>query len=790
MIAHITSDQKKETVWEHSVKTMRKARELGKTCGMEYLAGLAALIHDMGKGSKLFLKYIQCVSGGQSWNRAKVNHSSAGARWIAEHYPGKTAFEKLTTEMIAWSVMSHHGVQDIVSIDGVAQYDQRIRPDQEICYEEVVRNFFRECDMNMDVLYQKAALEVKAYINRLGGKSNSELRFCLGMLMRLLLSILIDSDRYETAMFMSGAVREPEPDSGMLWDSFILKIEDRIMSFRESKIEDRGRKELYLLRDRISLQCLKQSVRSTGIYTLQVPTGGGKSLASMRFALHHAKEHHLSRIFYIAPFRTILEQTAETYRNLFQMENAVLEHHSDILVEKDDEETQALIERWASPVILTTFVQFLNTLFSHRTQSVRRMHTLMNSVIIVDEVQSLPIKAVSLFNCAMNFLKQMNTTIILCSATQPLLAQTEHPLSVDGAFIENAEELFRKMRRTRMLNFTYIHTAEKICDLACEKLLEQSCGLIILNTRAAAKRVYEELAERNLPNTTIIYLSTFMCAQHRIDRLEEFREKLKESRETQGREKVVCVSTQLIEAGVDLSADWVIRSTAGWDSLIQASGRCNREAMRELGDVYLVKCDEEKLGSLQDIRQGQQISERLLRQYFREGQEDISESPWLIDEYYRYYFFEKKAEMDYPIERGFLKTTILDLLSSNSCGLKNSEKNPLGEKAGKQIIHQAFREAGQQFRVIETDTQAVLVPYRKGKDYIEQLNSDIRYEEIEMILRMAQRYTVNAREGEIRKYLGKGKVYKLHSCEAYALLEDYYQECGVTEDAELQALFM
>lgn len=791
MIAHIKSNQEIETVWEHSVKTAIQAKKLGKSCKLEHIAELAAILHDMGKATEAFAHYISCVSDGQEWKKAKLNHSSAGAKWICENYPGENRAERLTTQIVAWAIMSHHGIQDVVSLDGTDCYARRISPEQEIYYEEAVRNYMADCIEDLNYLYQQAVSDVEAIMNKMRGRSKETIHFCLGIQMRIVLSLLIDSDRIETARYMGSVIKE-KGDSQAVWNAMILKIDEKAQQFQKAVVEDIRQQELYRIRNQISQQCLKKSDLPVGIYTLQVPTGGGKSLASMRFALHHAQHHHMERIFYIAPFRTILEQTAKTYRELFQMDDMILEHHSDIIVEKDDEETQAWIERWASPVILTTFVQFLNTLFGKRTQNIRRMHMLANAVIIVDEVQSLPIKMVSLFNQAMNALCKMNTTIVLCSATQPLLDKLEkNTLQIDGNLIDHAEALFQKMKRTEIVDCTMIKHVEGISAFACEKILELPCGLIVLNTRSAAKKVYEALQEKNMPNTTLIYLSTYMCAKHRMDQLEEYRRLLEESRIPRNKQRVICVSTQLIEAGVDLSADWVIRSIAGWDSVIQAAGRCNREASRELGYVYLVKCEEEKLGSLEDIRDGKMSSERLLREHERFAQEEESlDSLQTIDRYYQYYFWEKKNQMDYPVAEGSLRTSIWEMLSMNCCGVMNWRDKAQKEGWENHLLNQAFRSAGEHFKVIDADTQAILVPYGEGKRYIEQLNSELSYGDMEDILRKAQRYTVNAREGEIKRYLEKGIIYRLHACEAYALRAEYYQESGITEKAELETLFL
>jgi len=359
---------------------------------------------------------------------------------------------------------------------------------------------------------------------------------------------------------------------------------------------------------------------STGIYRLDLPTGAGKTNLSMRYAFHQLVDQNKSRFFYITPFLSVLEQNASEIRKVIG-EVGVLEHHSNVVKQTDDnDEKEAamsnyLIESWDSQTILTSMVQFFQTLFKTKSANIRRFSSLANSVLILDEVQSLPIEVTTLFNLTMNFLnKVMNTTIILCTATQPAYDSTaiKHKLSYGGKYGEAADiaELTHDEKevfsRTELRKFDENNQHSNLSDLVEFVLGNDESILAIFNTKKTVDKFYMML--EGLTDRPIYQLSTNMCAQHRLDIISEIKQHLKKGI------PIICISTQLIEAGVDIDFNRVIRSYAGVDSIVQASGRCNREGKRDKGQVTLVNLtnEEENILSLKEIKAKKDATEYIL----------------------------------------------------------------------------------------------------------------------------------------------------------------------------------
>lgn len=776
MIAHIRADGVEETVTEHCNRVAETAAELGKALGLEKLAYLTGYLHDIGKYTKKFEQYIRTVAVGDIWKESKLNHSSAGGKYIYERFGKGNRGNQITAKMIAWCIFSHHGVQDIISVDQKDQFQQRVNPEKDIFYEEAKGNFEKYMDVDIDELFEAACEEVHRSFMKLehaaketnqADKMSVGVQFSIGLLMRLNLSILVESDYRETAAFM-GEVYHPVFSISSIWKKCQKNLIDFVGKFPENRLSQ--------ARSCLFQTCICHARQHSGIFTMEIPTGGGKTVDSMIFALTHAIENGQKRIFYIAPYKNILIQNAQVLRVALNDEDVILEYHSDLIVDyaEEDDTKKLYMEGFQMPIVLTTMVQFLNALFSGKMQSVRRTNAFTDSVIVIDEVQSMPIKCIHLFNLAMNFLREFHTTIILCTATQPTFHKVEYPIFIDGKVIKNAGGMFDKFKRTEILDYTHIHRCEKIADLAVRQIETSRSGLIIVNTKKVCKQIYDTLADKMGKDVVVLHLSTNMCPQHRLDILERFKKLLKEKKRT------VCVSTQLIEAGVDISAEWVIRSVAGWDSVIQAAGRCNRNGEMETGYVYVVDCREEELGQLPDIYEGRKISFELLAN-FRENPQNYDSdlgSLKFIKAYYQKYYFRRMKDMSYSIRE--YDTSILDLLSFNSVGTTKRSVDP---------FTYAFGEAGRQFEVIAKDTQGIIVPYGEGKKMIQQLcNSCYDIGEIRNRLKQAQRYTINVYSNYLHKYQEDGIVKQLE-CGAYCLLDNYYDiHVGVNETKELAFL--
>lgn len=790
MIAHILINPdeysiKEQTVLEHLEETARIARKLGEPLNIGSLAYLAGLFHDLGKWRKAFESYIRNAVCNANKIKENLNHSSAGAIFIYQRYYKNDAIQKLTAQLIAYSILSHHGLNDCISPEGINHFGRRINDLENLDYDEVLTNLnqSRISLFEIDIEFEKAKNEVKVLLKKFDNSSNDTSFFSKGLLQRMLLSILIDADRIDTAIFFGD--RDSEDKNITIkqpWQLLIDHLEEHLLKLNSTD-------EISTLRKQISAECLSFSRNSPGIYRLAVPTGGAKTLSSMRYALHHAKCYKKKRIFYIAPYLSILEQNAQCFKEALKQDDLILEHHSNVIIEDIDyEETvnkyRHLSENWDIPIVLTTFVQFLNTLFAGGTSSVRRFHSLANSVIIIDEIQSLPIEMIHIFNMAMNYLhKVYNTTIILCSATQPILDNKiiKNPIHMSEPpdIISDVDSLYRKLKRVNIVEKKGRFTTDTLCIFAVELMKSESDLLIILNTKNAAAELFKALKDyydQIDEDIYITHLSNNMCPQHRLDQIKNIKTIL-------GTKKLICVSTSLIEAGVDLSFSSVIRSFTGLDSIAQAAGRCNRNGERKEGTVYILHYEKEYLAHLKAIRKGATCSETVLDIYEKNPEKynfDLLSRSALNEFYQRYYFDnDQRYLMDYPLKE--LNTNIVDLLCINKKGVdsyitsKDSNGNPNLQ------IFQAFKTAGDKFSVISQDTYPIIVPYKEGKEIIKDLNSNIEISELKKLIKKSQRFTINIYKNQVEKLFKSGILMKIRDGEILALNSGFYDnELGIT----------
>jgi len=524
---------------------------------------------------------------------------------------------------------------------------------------------------------------------------------------------------------------------------------------------------------------------------LTAPTGGGKTLASLRFALHHARAHtndqeRIERIFYIVPYITIIDQNADKVREIMEKEDergrVVLEHHSNFMPPEDARLRHSLLaEDWDAPIVFTTQVQFLEALFASGTRDARRMHQLANSIIIFDEVQTVPITITHMFTTALRFLTHdCGATVVLCTATQPPFDNTGNPyrelnIPKENHIIQNEPQLFQRLKRIE------VHDERKpgglsnseIVDLAERVLHRNDSVLIVVNTRASAQVLYQEIKGRNL-DASAYHLSTNMCPAHRIEVLEnKIKPKLK------AKEPVICVSTQLIEAGVDIDFGAVIRFLAGMDSIVQSAGRCNRHGKREvLGDVWVVNPREENLAQLKDIRVGREYAQRVLDD-FRDNPESFGNDRIglrAITAYYNFYYQSKNDLMNYPIDANSLvgrSDNLFNLLSTNE--LSTKAHRAICNAAPDILLRQSFRTANREFRVIDSSTRGVIVPYEDGEKVITELCAAYGLEKQGKLLNQAQRYSVNLFDHQFRKLLEAGAIHDVQDdAGIYYLDKQYY----------------
>lgn len=592
--------------------------------------------------------------------------------------------------------------------------------------------------------------------------------FALGLLARFLLSCLLDADRINSAEFGGppyAALRAAQapPDWPLLRD----RLEQCLTGKPRSSEIDR-------LRASIADACAARGASPQGIFSLTVPTGGGKTLSSLRFALAHAREHALDRIIYVLPYTSIIEQNAAVAREVLETKDApdsvVLEHHSNIQLERETWQGKLLAANWDCPVVFTTMVQFLEALFGSGTRSARRMHSLARSVLIFDEIQTLPLPCMHLFCRALNFLvHDCGSSAVLCTATQPLLGNLPFPfrgqltLAPDAEIAPDVTALFTDLRRVRFRN----HCASPmelrdIVELARTELRLSGSCLIVTNTKGWAERLYHACAETG--EAAVFLLSTHLCPAHRAAALKDMKEKLDEKM------PVICVSTQLIECGVDISFGSVIRFAAGLDSILQAAGRCNRHGERPFGVVHIVAVPEgtEPLSFLPDIAIGRRAFLRLTHEKDLAAQSPdiILDHPEVIRRYFAYYFHEQAGKMVYPLAGN--QSSLLRMLGLN-------DANP-GFADAARLLQQSFAHAAFCFNPIDAPTQGILVPYGRGSEIIAELASASGLYRKRQLLREAQHYTVNAYANTYKALCAAGAVRELAESGVLCLRESWYSD--------------
>lgn len=764
--AHIrASDKAVQTVGEHCKNTASLAESYLVDLDLANAGKIIGLLHDAGKLTKEFDDYI---NGASKAARGSIDHSYAGAKYLADMSDDER--KAIAGIGLAHTIISHHGLHDWVDDDCRDYY--KIRTSKNEGYDQVLNDLSELIgNIDLDTLFNNAAVEWLNAANRIKATDKTEFAFYVGMLERLLLSALIDADRTDTSDFMSNTKTLQHIDNSSLWKS-MDKSMDRMLE-RFANMTD----TISIQRRSISDRCAKFAEHQVGVCKLIVPTGGGKTLSSLRFAIKQALYFGKKQVFYIAPFMSILEQNSEVIEALAGKES-FLEHHSNLAAEIDDENEynayQLSAERWDPPVIATTMVQFLNTLFSGKTSSVRRMHRLSNAVIIIDEVQSVPLKCTHLFSLAVNFLaKVCKSTIVLCSATQPTFDKNRYKIQFDELSEMTGDhtldfQIFHRNDIVPKLE-TYGYDFEEAAEFCRKRFEENNDLLLIVNTKAQALNMYKLLKEKMKGRAFLFHLSTNMCPKHRKKRINTLRRFLKRNL------PVICVTTQLIEAGVDISFSCVVRAIAGLDNAAQAAGRCNRNGEKgRICPVYIINFKNEQLGSLNEIKAAQRITRCIIN-----SKKDLL-SPKTQNEYYQQLFSDCSERLDYTVG----EVTLLDLLSLNKSRWE-IYKDAHWELA------QAFKTAGRLFEVIDQNTEAVLVPYDKNaKDIIASLNNDPTPAEISRLIEKAQKYTVSVYAGNKKALIENGAIYVSNNGINILDKRFYNSEFGITTEGSQRELLI
>ena len=781
-LAHIAEDSRIQSAQKHCRNAAKYASNAVDGIGFSNAAYLAALLHDAGKFKSEFTGYLlDAVMRKKPAKRGSINHTFAGVRFVLErwHESDELGYSEITAELIAFAIGAHHGLFDCVGEKQENGFLHRQTKDG-IGYEESIENYLLQCASQEELngLFRLAEKEITPLLDRISdlpqqqddALANREIFFYVGLLGRMLLSAVIEGDRRDTAEFMNNKFFPEWPtDMRSIWSDSLVQVERKLRKFPSDK-------PIHKARQYISDSCKAFAERSGGVYQLNVPTGGGKTLSSLRYALAHAKKWNKARIIFTSPLLSILDQNAKVIRDYVADDSLILEHHSNLAEPASESEQlgdlELLTETWESPIIITTLVQFLNTIFSGKTSSIRRFHALCNSIIVIDEVQTVPNKMLTLFNLAINFLSEIcGATIVLCSATQPSLETVLHPLlQTPRDIVPRQQMLWDVFKRTEIQD-EGCYRLEELPQLIENSITDCSSLLVVCNKKDEAVFLFETLSGDGIP---CFHLSAAMCAAHRRDTLKALGMALEESRA--GGKKVICISTQVIEAGVDISFQRVIRLTAGMDSVIQSAGRCNRNAESSTpAKVSIVQCTDENLVRLEDIRRGQTATVSLLDAYKKSPERfhgDLAGNEAIAFYYHQLYQSMDTGFQDDAVgEYG----SIFGLLADNP---KYADANCA--KVDHYFLHQAFQLAGRLFHVFDQDTTDVLVPYGKGRDLREDLiaaskdRGGLDYSYIKKLLEEAKLYSVSLYQYQFEKLTRQEALIPLFDGSAYALTDGFY----------------
>lgn len=778
-IAHIRNeDGQIQSVQEHLLSVSQLSGQFGSKIGVDRLAYIAGLLHDSGKLSTEFRDYIleAVYNPNRPPKKGSVDHSTAGGKLLFEHFHQSehSVSAHLITEIVGNVILSHHmGLQDFLSPDSSSPYLRRVTEKEIANFEKIQCEFFQSItpleSLKQDLLKSENELKSIFHLNHKRSQTKNP-HLTMSFLTKYIFSCLIDADRTDTRCFEENRDVPEQKSNKAIFEIFYERLIDHLDVLNDNSQEANV---IQRLRAQMSNECDAFADRPSGIYTLSIPTGGGKTLSSLRYALRHAVKYNKERIVYVVPYTSIIEQNAAEVREILQEDEHILEHHSNVISsdEADTPYTQRKIlqlakDNWDSPIIFTTMVQFLNTFYSKGTRDIRRLHHLANAVIIFDEVQSVPIKCVALFNEALNFLRNVcDSSILLCTATQPALDYVEKSIdAIDGEMIEQLDEIADQFKRVEIVDQTSTDgwNTHELSDFVIEELDDALSILIILNTKTVVKKLYKQLIEDS--NYTVYHLSTSMCAAHRKETLAKLKQALLNG------EKVICISTQLIEAGVNISFDCVIRSMAGLDSIAQAAGRCNRHGEQDRRNVYIINHKEEHLKHLKIIKAGSEITARILKDKQNGHIQDDLLSTEVMQLYFKNYYHELEKELYYHVPA--LKENIYNLFAGSE-KYKRYQKDKTGEPFPLQI-YSSMKTAADHFHVIEQKSTSVLVPYGGGKDIIAELNGNVGMKDMSSILKNAQSYIVNVFEHELQALSRAGDLVYLFDGKVLVLRENVY----------------
>lgn len=689
--AHLNENGELQTVDEHLKNVAELTSMYSSKFGAKQLGYLCGIMHDVGKYSNEFKDRL--LKGAP-----RVDHSTAGAleiRKVLIDYFGEST-GKVFGLLLGYIICGHHaGLMDY----GSQESGLKLR-----FHKEVPKYYYDKSKMDLNV--SKIPKEIPK--NIIGDGS-----FTVAFFIRMLYSCLVDADFLDTERFMkidSNIFRGGYEDFSSLMEKF-----SNFMGVlnRESK-----KNKINSYRQQIYSSCLNKAGQKPNLFTLTVPTGGGKTFSSMAFALNHLKYNDLKRIICVIPYTSIIEQNAEKYKDIFGKQN-ILENHSNFDFDKSaddnkegyktlEEKLKLASENWDMPIVVTTNVQFFESLFANKSSRCRKLHNITNSVVIIDEAQMIPTNFLTPSLRAIDELvNNYNTSVVLMTATKPEFPQdllSIKPIEI----MDNPEMLYEDFKRVEV---EYIdQLSDKNLVLKAKDLNQV---LIVVNTRNHAQKLYE-----TFPKDKLYHLSAKMCSAHRSLILDEIRNKLK------NREPCKVISTQLIECGVDISFPVVCRSLTGIDSIAQSAGRCNREGEIDKGKVYVFNSIEKHGRAIMYQSRTAECGRIILESF------DDPLSLDAISEYFRLLYDVEKDRLD----------------------AKNIINN--FEEGGRELIFN-FEKAAKDYKLIE-ETENLIIPYN---DEACQIIESLKYTEYpNALIRKLQPYTISIHQMQLKKLMKEGII--------------------------------
>lgn len=694
---------------------------------------LAGRWHDLGKYSRAFQDYLRVQNGldphfGEM--HGGVDHSTAGA----QH-----AFAKLGPigRILAYVIAGHHA--------GLAD----ARPGDSSLAGRLTKVVEPYDDAPSDVLAPPAGFDPAAALGAAVELTPESPSFQIGTFIRMLFSCLVDGDFLATEAFLDPR-RQHERDRPRM---SLADMRQRLSVHLNAFVDPTRTDEVYRCRQEVLAACRSAASGAPGLFTLTVPTGGGKTLASLAFALDHAIGNGLDRVIYAIPFTSIVEQTANVFRDVFGDldPDAVLEHHSNL--DPDDPEghntrSRLAAENWDAPLVVTTNIQLLESLFANRTSKCRKLHRLAGSVVILDEAQTIPVEVLGPCLAILRELaRNYRCTIVLCTATQPALLRRESffPIGLEPTNVrEIVPPTLDQHERMRRVDVAHVGTLPD--DELVDRLADIDQVLCIVNTKPHAAAVFAGLRDRLPDDNGTFHLSTRLCGQHRHETLTTVRERLNPANPLPCR----VVSTQLIEAGVDVDFSVVYRSLAGIDSLAQAAGRCNREGRLDRGRVFVFEPSEQNL--IGYLRSTVATARELV------GLPEHADllAPATVRRYFELLYDRNRDQSPrFDGRGGWDHAAVMEGFGTDPNALSFQ-----------------FRQIADRFRMIPDDTRPILVPHgKKGRELIDRLRvaPPDRFD-----LRHLQRYAVGVREAEYKQWLDTGNAELVHDRHAVLINADAY----------------